>query len=73
MKAINNIFVKVMETINEPDGPNEEEITIEDIKTDVENIEVECQKINCNPVMNVISGIYKLICHLLKCFKCKTE
>jgi len=57
----------------EPEGTKEDEINLEDIKTDVENIEVECKKINCNPVINVISGIYKLLCHLFKCFKCKTE
>jgi len=65
-----------MEAIKEdqqPEGTKEDEINLEDIKTDVENIEVECKKINCNPVINVINGIYKLLCHLFKCFKCKTE
>ena len=38
-----------------------EEIKLEDITTDVENIQVECKKINCSPVMNVIKGIYKLL------------
>ena len=57
-----------MEAIREdkgPEGTKEDEINLEDIKTDIENIEVECKKLNCNPVMNVISGIYKLICDLL--------
>jgi hypothetical protein len=44
-----------------------------DKTTDVENIQVECKKINCSPVMNVIKGIYKLFCHLIKCFKFKKE
>ena len=51
----------------------EEEIKLEDITADVENIQVECRKINCSPVMNVIQGIYKLFCHLIKCFKFKKE
>ena len=51
----------------------EEEIKLEDITTDVENIQVECKKISCSPVMNVIKGIYKLFCHLIKCFKFKKE
>ena len=50
-----------------------EEIKLEDITTDVENIQIECKKINCSPVMNVIKGIYKLFCHLIKCFKFKKE
>ena len=50
-----------------------EEIKLEDITTDVENIQVECKKINCSPVMNVIKGIYELFCHLIKCFKFKKE
>ena len=50
-----------------------DEITLEDITTDVENIQTECKKINCNPIMNVISGIYKLFCDLFRCFKSKEE
>ena len=50
-----------------------DEIKLEDISADVENIQVECKKINCSPVMNVIKGIYKLFCHLIKCFKFKKE
>ena len=50
-----------------------EEITLEEINKDVENIQVECKKINCSPIMNVISGIYKLLCHIFKCFKSKKE
>jgi len=49
------------------------DFVMEDITTDVENIQVECKKINCSPVMNVIKGIYKLFCHLIKCFKFKKE
>lgn len=60
-----------MEVIKEDEI--KEEIKLEDITTDVENIQVECKKINCSPVMNVIKGIYKLFCHLLKCFKFKKE
>ena len=55
------------------DEVKDEEIKLEDISTDVENIQVECKKINCSPVMNVIKGIYNLFCHLLKCFKFKKE
>ena len=51
----------------------EDEIKLEDITTDVENIQVECKKINCSPVMNVIKGIYKLFCHLFKCSKFKSD
>ena len=57
----------------QPDGAKEDEINIEDITTDVENIQVECKKINCSPVMNVIKGIYKLFCDLFKCFKFKSD
>ena len=63
-----------MDTVNEePEGTKEDEVTLEEINKDVENIQVECKKINCNPIMNVISGIYKLFCHLFKCFKSKNE
>ena len=63
-----------MDTVNEePEGTKEDEVTLEEINKDVENIQVECKKINCNPIMNVISGIYKLFCHLMKCFKFKNE
>ena len=61
-----------MEVIKEVEV-KEEEIKLEDITADVENIQVECKKINCSPVMNVIKGIYKLFCHLLKCFKFEKE
>ena len=44
-----------------------------DISADVENIQVECKKINCSPVINTFRAIYKLFCHLLKCFKFKKE
>ncbi len=50
-----------------------EEIKLEDITADVENIQVECKKINCSPVINTFRAIYKLFCHLLKCFKLKKE
>ena len=61
-----------METINE-DEKKEEEIKLEDITADVENIQVECKKINCSSVINTFRAIYKLFCHLLKCFKFKKE
>ena len=51
----------------------EDEIKLEDITTDVENIQVEFKKKICSPVMNVIKGIYKLVCDLLKCFKFKSD
>jgi len=57
----------------QPEGTQEDEINLEDIATDVENIQVECKKLNCSPVLNVIKGIYKLFCHLLKCLKFKKE
>ena len=50
-----------------------EEIKLEDVTTDVENIQVECKKINCSPVINTFRAIYKLFCHLIKCFKFKKE
>ena len=62
-----------MEVVKEENEIKEEEITLEEINKDVEVIETECKKINCNPVMNVIKGIYKLFCHLMKCFKFKKE
>ena len=49
------------------------DFVMEDITTDVENIQVECKKINCNPVINTFKAIYKLFCHLMKCFKFKNE
>ena len=60
-----------MEVIKEDEI--KEEIKIEDITADVENIQVECKKINCSPVINTFRAIYKLFCHLLKCFKFKKE
>ena len=63
-----------MDTIKEekqPEGPQQDEITLEEINKDVENIQVECKQINCNPVINTFKAIYKLFCHLMKCFKFK--
>ena len=57
----------------QPEGTTQDEIKLEDITADVENIQVECKKINCSPVMNTFRAIYKLFCHLLKCFKFKKE
>ena len=57
----------------QPDGAKEDEINIEDITTDVENIQVEFKKINCNPVIDTFKAIYKLFCHLMKCFKFKSD
>jgi hypothetical protein len=37
-----------------------DEIKLEDISADVENIQVECKKINCSPVINTFRAIYKL-------------
>ncbi len=63
----------IKEEEKQPDGPNEDEITLEEINKDVENIQVECKQINCNPVINTFKAIYKLFCHLMKCFKFKNE
>ena len=49
------------------------EIILNDIDKDVENIEEQCEKIDCHPVYKVCIGIYKLVCDLLKCFKFKNE
>ena len=57
----------------EPEGTKEDEVTLEEINKDVENIQVECKQINCNPVINTFKAIYKLFCHLMKCFKFKNE
>ena len=57
----------------QPNGPNEDEITLEEINKDVENIQVECKQINCNPLINTFKAIYKLFCHLMKCLKFKNE
>ena len=62
-----------MEVIKEERDEIKEEIKLEDITADVENIQVECKKINCSPVINTFRAIYKLFCHLLKCFKFKKE
>jgi len=66
-----------METVSEdektPPGPYGDEITLEQINKDIENINVECNKVNCNPILNVLIGIYRLIRHFLKCFKIKNE
>ena len=50
-----------------------EEIKLEDITADVENIQVDCKKINFSPVIKTFGAIYKLFCHLIKCFKFKKE
>ena len=60
-----------MECIKEDEV--KDEIKLEDITTDVENIQVECKKINCSPVISTFRAIYKLFCHLIKCFKFKQE
>ena len=65
--------MEVIKEEKQPDGPNEDEITLEEINKDVENIQVECKQINCNPVINTFKAIYKLICHLMKCFKFKSD
>ena len=75
--------MEVIKEEKQPDGPNDtqgvavtmsrDEITLEEINKDVENIQVECKKINCNPVINTFKAIYKLFCHLMKCFKFKNE
>ena len=65
-----------MEVIKEQkhlEGTKEDEVTLEDINKDVENIQVECKQINCNPVINTFKAIYRLFCHLMKCFKFKKE
>ena len=63
-----------MDTVNEePEGTKEDEVTLEEINKDVENIQVECKQINYNPVINTFKAIYKLFCHLMKCFKFKNE
>ena len=49
-----------METISEkiePEGPYEDQITLEQIDKVVENINVECKTISCHPVINVLSNI----------------
>ena len=67
------LYMEVIKEEKQPDGPNEDEVTLEEINKDVENIQVECKQINCNPVINTFKAIYKLICHLMKCFKFKNE
>ena len=63
-----------MDTVNEePEGTKEDEVTLEEINKDVENIQVECKQINCNPVINTFEAIYKLFCYLMKCLKFKNE
>ena len=73
----------IKEEEKQPDGPKDtqgaavtlsrDEIKLEDITTDVENIQVECNQISCSPVINTFRAIYKLFCHLMKCFKFKKE
>ena len=65
--------MEVIKEEKQPDGPDEDEVTFEEINKDVENIQVECKQINCNPVINTFKAIYKLICHLMKCLKFKNE
>ncbi len=65
--------MEVIKEEKQPDGPKEDEVTLEEINKDVENIQVECKQINCNPVINTFKAIYKLFCHLMKCFKFKNE
>ena len=65
--------MEVIKEEKQPDGPDEDEVTLEEINKDVENIQVECKQINCNPVINTFKAIYKLFCHLMKCFKFKNE
>jgi len=43
------------------------------INENIENIEEECEKIDCHPIINVFKRIYKLIRHLVECFKFKSE
>ena len=40
-----------------------------DIEKDLEVIEEEAKKINCEPVFKVFNAVGKLICDILKCFK----
>jgi hypothetical protein len=42
-----------------------------DIEKDLEVIEEEAKKINCEPVFKVFNAVGKLICNILKCFKIK--
>ena len=42
-----------------------------DIEKDLEVIEEEAKKINCEPVFKVFNAVGKLICDILKCFKIK--
>jgi len=44
-----------------------------DIEKDLEVIEEEAKKINCEPVFKVLNAIGKLICDILRCFKIKNE
>ena len=67
------ISSQVITEEKQPEGPQQDEIKLEDITTDVGNIEEECKKINCNPIYKVCVGIYKLVCDLLKCFKFKSD
>ena len=65
--------MEVIKEEKQPEGPQEDEVTLEEINKDVENIQVECKKINCNPVINTFKAIYKLFYHLIKCFKFKNQ
>ena len=65
--------ITAAQCVKQPEGTQEDEINLEDITTDVENIQVECKKINCSPVIDTFRAIYKLFCHLMKCFKFKKE
>ena len=44
-----------------------------DIEKDLEVIEEEAKKINCESVFKALNAIGKLICDILKCFKIKNE
>ena len=66
-------YITAPQCVKQPEGTKEDEIKLEDITTDIENIQVECKKVNCSPVINTFRAIYKLFCHLMKCFKFKKE
>jgi len=66
-------YINAPQCAKQPEGTKEDEIKLEDITTDIENIQVECKKVNCSPVINTFRAIYKLFCHLMKCFKFKKE
>ena len=65
--------MEIIKEDQQPEGPQQDEITLEEINKDVESIQVECKTINCSPVINIFKAIYKLFCHLMKCFKFKSD